>query len=451
MSHTSVPLPPSSCPKCSSKEINIGVTKFPFIYTGFCYHCNNNRTSQDKITFYQCVCCIPYETRAATIGYTSRFPCCHKVSVTHQQNVTLCTQLTQPSSESFNVVQDNGEMSLNFSTLSSDTHADMETASVIDNRMGIMLKFPLIFDSKEHLDSFLQLKIKASTKKDIIFTYDNEFQDYHETTIAGKGANYVVNYALTKQVDTYSTRSDSDTLFLFLYSKLTSTMSRKEQAVLVSLIDHVLYDKNVYIPRRTADIRTKLHEGPHSLQEKLPHPRATELKMGYSVLSLETHIRHLFSTNNPPYPFLVMPEFIHAKTTRGQQLLQTMNDIKVAPGTFLYPIQIGLWSDAFNPHNFNVKSVHCCIVTIGGRGDHSGRCSKPYWLGPAQNSIDEVENHLVDELNMLGTGYTNDGPFLVYHKLLKRVVQVVICPFSFLCDRPNKAHRTGTMLSLIHI
>ena len=161
-------------------------------------------------------------------------------------------------------------------------------------------------------------------------------------------------------------------------------MSRKEQAVLVSLIDHVLYDKNVYIPRRTANIRTKLHEGPHSLQEKLPHPRATELKMGYSGLSLETHIRHLFSTNNPPYPFLVMPESIHAKTNRGQQLLQTMNDIKVAPGTFLYPIQIGLWSDAFNPHNFSVKSVHCCVVTIGGReGDHSGRCSKPYWLGPA--------------------------------------------------------------------
>ena len=47
---------------------------------------------------------------------------------------------------------------------------------------------------------------------------------------------------------------------------------------------------------------------------------------------------------------------------------------------------------------------------------------------------------------MLGTGYTNDGPFLVYHKLLKRVIQVVICPFSFLCDRPNKAHCTGTMM-----
>ena len=56
----------------------------------------------------------------------------------------------------------------------------METASVIDNRMGSMLKFPLTFDSKEHLDSFLQLKIEESTKKDIISTYDNEFQGYHD-------------------------------------------------------------------------------------------------------------------------------------------------------------------------------------------------------------------------------------------------------------------------------
>ena len=93
-----------------------------------------------------------------------------------------------------------------------------------------------------------------------------------------------------------------------------------------------------------------------------------------------------------------------------------MNDIKVAPGTFWYPIQIGLWSNAFNPHSFSDKSVHCCVITIGGReGDYSGRCSKPYWLGPAQNSTNEVEKYLVKELNMLGTGYINDGPFLVYH------------------------------------
>ena len=197
-------------------------------------------------------------------------------------------------------------------------------------------------------------------KKILFLRYDNEFQDYLEAAIAGKGANYIVNYALTKQADSYSTRSDSDTLFLFLYSKLTSTLSRKESAVFVSLIDHILHDKNVYIPRNTADIRTKLLEGWHSFQETLPHPRATELTMGYSVLPLETHIRHLFATDNPPYPFFVMPESIHAKTTRGQQLLQTMNDIKVAPGTFLFPIQIGLWSDALIP----ITSVSNLFIAV---------------------------------------------------------------------------------------
>ena len=125
-----------------------------------------------------------------------------------------------------------------------------------------------------------------------------------------------------------------------------------------------------------------------------------------------------------------MLKSIHAKTTRGQQLLQTLSGVKVDPGTFLYPYQIGLWSDAFNPHNFSVKLVHYCVVTIECReGDHSGRCSKPYWLGPAQNSTNEVEKFIVEELNMLGTDYINNGPFLVYHKLLNRIVQVVTCLF----------------------
>ena len=72
--------PPLSCPTCSSYEINTWTTRFPFIFAGHCYHCNNNITSTGKITFYQCVCCPPYATTAATVGYTSRFPCKHKDS-----------------------------------------------------------------------------------------------------------------------------------------------------------------------------------------------------------------------------------------------------------------------------------------------------------------------------------------------------------------------------------
>ena len=79
-------------------------------------------------------------------------------------------------------------------------------------------------------------------------------------------------------------------------------------------------------------------------------------------------------------------------------------------------------------------------MTIGAReGDHSGRFSFPYWLGPAKISTDEVEQYLVNELNLLSKGRTKKGPFLVYHKQLDRVVQVKTCPFPFLCDWPDKA------------
>ena len=61
-------------------------------------------------------------------------------------------------------VEDVDEMSLNISTLSNNSHANMKSTFVIDNRVESMVKFPTTFDSKERLDLFLQLKIKESTK-----------------------------------------------------------------------------------------------------------------------------------------------------------------------------------------------------------------------------------------------------------------------------------------------
>ena len=58
---------------------------------------------------------------------------------------------------------------------------------------------------------FLQLKIEKFTKKDIISTYDKKLQDYYEAAINRKVVNYIVNYTLTKQANSYSRRSDSDT------------------------------------------------------------------------------------------------------------------------------------------------------------------------------------------------------------------------------------------------
>ena len=162
-------------------------------------------------------------------------------------------------------VEEFDELSLNLSTLSNNGNDNMEITSVIDNRVESIVKSTPIFDYKEQFDLFLQLKTGESTKKYIISTYDKQFQDYYEAAIDGKGTNYIVNYTLTKQANSYLRQSDSDTLFLFLYSKLTSTLSWKESAVFVPLIDHLLYNKNVYIPHNTADIRTKLLEDWHSL------------------------------------------------------------------------------------------------------------------------------------------------------------------------------------------
>ena len=96
-------------------------------------------------------------------------------------------------------VEDFDELSLNLSTLSHNSNDNMKITSVIDNRMESIVKFSLISDFKEQLDLFLQWKIEESTKIDIISTYDKRFHDYDEAAIDGKGANYIINYTLTKQ------------------------------------------------------------------------------------------------------------------------------------------------------------------------------------------------------------------------------------------------------------
>ena len=106
----------------------------------------------------------------------SQFPSYHKDSLIHQKYVTLFTQSTKPGSQRMDDVEDFDEISLNFSTLSNDSHANMESTSVIDNRVGSMVKSPTTFDSKEYLDSFLQLKIEESTKKTLFLRMTTNFK-----------------------------------------------------------------------------------------------------------------------------------------------------------------------------------------------------------------------------------------------------------------------------------
>ena len=163
-------------------------------------------------------------------GYIPQFPCLQKDSIIHQGYVKVYTPSIEPGSQPMDDVEDFDELSLDLSTLSKDSNDNMKITSVIDNRVGSVVKFSPTFDSR----------------KNIISTYDKRFQDYYKAAIDGKGANYIVNYILTKEANSYSRRSDSNTLLLFLYCKLISILSQKESAVFVCLIDHILYMIRTY-------------------------------------------------------------------------------------------------------------------------------------------------------------------------------------------------------------
>ena len=80
----------------------------------------------------------------------------------------------------------------------------MDISSVINSGVGTQVQFPPTFGSKDEFDSFLRFEISPSSTTDIISTYDKRFQDYYEAAIDGKGANYIVNYILTKEANSYS-------------------------------------------------------------------------------------------------------------------------------------------------------------------------------------------------------------------------------------------------------
>lgn len=74
-----------------------------------------------------------------------------------------------------------------------------------------------------------------------------------------------------------------------------------------------------------------------------------------------------------------------------------------------------------------------CFVTIGSPNrDQSGKYTFLTWLGPQKYSAETVEKCLLEELNQLTTTF-----FLVYHRTLKRIVNVKLKLFVFLGDKPE--------------
>ena len=100
----------------------------------------------------------------------------------------------------------------------------------------------------------MRARIPKPSQLRIISSYKKEHPDYYQAVCDGKGPNYVADYSLTKQLNTYLSRSDSDALFVLLFSKLSTKLSREDIGVLTSIIQHGIFDKNVYIPETTADV-----------------------------------------------------------------------------------------------------------------------------------------------------------------------------------------------------
>ena len=182
MSHSLVPVPLLSCPRCSSNEVNTIPRSYQFMFSGICLLCDNNCSSTKRLSFYQCVCCPPFNTRAATVGFDPQFSKTHKDSLAHEKYTRLCTQSTQLGSLSMDTdpnddvnlnnvhqVEDFDKLSLNLSTLSHKIDNGIEITSVLHNRVECIVMFLPIFEFKEQLDLSLQGEIGEPTKKRYYF------------------------------------------------------------------------------------------------------------------------------------------------------------------------------------------------------------------------------------------------------------------------------------------
>lgn len=95
-----------------------------------------------------------------------------------------------------------------------------------------------------------------------------------------------------------------------------------------------------------------------------------------------------------------MSNYFHANSQRGKELLHDVDDsLRVdKAGKIFYNVQITLWADRFAPSNYNLASVHVCLVTVGVQEDnHTGRNTYIVWLGPSKHSTVSVEEKLMAE------------------------------------------------------
>ena len=215
MSTCSLPTPVLSCPNCSRQCFGTILPSHKFILSGSC-RCDTSESTK----FYKCIVCPPLKN---SIGFSRHFPSNHKRTQSHHDYSKLfmvpTIHYTQQLMDitvidDIDINVDNNDTSL---LSGGNTNDDMEIGVLTESMMEPQVTFPEAFLSKEHLDNFLRARIPKPSILRIISSYEKEHQDYYQAVCDGKGPNYVADYSLTKQLNTYLSRSESDALFVLLF------------------------------------------------------------------------------------------------------------------------------------------------------------------------------------------------------------------------------------------
>ena len=440
------------CPWCKTPYCFTTETNYEYIFEANCA----NQDCLEKC--YHCVLCPRDQTWPKIYGNGHYWPNSHHKSKGHERhlpdnNIGTFNETNFPSDNISDEDIDNkfipSEDELEEKSNETQVHG------YSDDNNSNNGKSPMSMNYQSLIDSFndYQKMLKRPSVEEVVETY-NHHKQYYQAQIESKGANYLVDYAIRKGngIPCVNQRSNHEILFQLLLAKITMKMSRNDCASLLSLFQYATANTNVFLPSCTATLRSTLLEGKYSLYKNLPYPLPFHVSKSYSMISITELIQYMFSTNHPPLPFLFSKDSIHIQTERGKELFSNVRELSTESNLLVFPIKVILWSDAFQPTLFSTKSVHCLLATIGSKeGNHTPSNTFPVWLGLAKESTYDVEMRVVKELNCLSSGLRTDGsPFVVYHQKLQRLVRVQTCVYSYLCDRPDKGKRTGTMTGGSH-
>ena len=401
-----------SCTKCTgSALISKHLSKVPILQL-CCLECRS--------TFYQCIFCPIGANGLSPYRHYIRF---HVTTGPHIANVVQYRLATATPRIEYN---DNDTDSL-----SSDTILDPITSC------------------HQYIECIKQATIEP-TSHQIFSMYPNQ-SSYFEAFLTGHGGNYVVEQAISNGSEPYTDRSHSSTLFMLVLSYFSSRLSKNQGILFSSLMAYVKAnpnDESLFIPSREKDIRRVITEGANSIYTLLPTSPIDEYDGDVVYIPMKDTITRLFSRKSKlPNIFLPVTDSSHGDSPRGHELLNPLlPDLREGSEAQIYPLKLILWTDAFQCFNVSVNSeasAHTCTATVGALdGDHSGAFSFPVWLSKKSSDRDILERRLVDEINEL-----SDNSFPVYHAGIKRIVNVQLKLYTFLCDRPDKSSSLSMLSS----